>query len=186
MLPVEGHPRQAPATLWYTSGAPRGHPAPGPQSASRGDPTFHLLLATEAAEVPQGRRRTLRGLSRPISMVPCAKIRTNGVFGILLSQDLSKGGRHKSLCLRSSVGPMCVGPSWSSSAVCVGPSWSSSAIMCAFSPLAPRVHPPSRCQCGWKALSLSPFCDFLFSGATVALVLPSTPTVATGAVFTST
>ena len=32
---------------------------------------------------------------------------------------------------------------------------------------------PSRCQCGWKALSLSPFCVFLFSGATVALVLPS-------------
>ena len=49
--------------------------------------------------------------------------------------------RHKSLCLRSSVGP-----SWSSSAMCVGPSWSSSAIMCAFSPLAPRVLPslPSR------------------------------------------
>ena len=45
---------------------------------------------------------------------------------------------------------------------------------------------PSRCWCGWKALSLSPFCFFLFSGATVALVLPSTPTVATGAVFTST
>ena len=51
---------------------------------------------------------------------------------------MSKGDRKKSL----SVGPMCVGPSWSFSAVCVGPSWSSSAIMCAFSPLAPRVPPP--------------------------------------------
>ena len=29
--------------------------------------------------------------SRPISMAPCAKTRTNGVFGILLSQDVSKG-----------------------------------------------------------------------------------------------
>ena len=130
LLPVEGHPRQAPATLWHTRGAPRGHPAPDPQSASRGDPACHLLLATSAAAVPQGWWRTLRGLSRPISMAPCAKTRTNGVNGILFSQDVSKCGRHKSLCLRSSVGPMRVGPSWSSYA-----------IMCAFSPLAPRVHP---------------------------------------------
>ena len=43
-------------------------------------------------------------------------------FGIL--EELS-------LCLRSSVSPMCVGPSWSSSA-----------IMCASSPLALRVPPP--------------------------------------------
>ena len=74
---------------WHTCGAPRGHPAPGPQSASPGDPTFHLFLATEAAEVPHGRWRTLRGLSRPISMAPCAKTRTNGVNGILFSQDIS-------------------------------------------------------------------------------------------------
>ena len=80
--------------------------------------------------MPQRWWRTLRGLSQPISMTPCAKTRTNGVNGILFSQDVSKGGRHKSLCLRSSVGPMRVGPSWSSSA-----------IMCAFSPLAPRIHP---------------------------------------------
>ena len=82
LLPVEGQPRQAPAALWNTCGAPRGHPAPGLQPASRGDPAFHLLLATEAAAVPQSWWRTLQGLSHPISMAPCAKTRTKGVYGV--------------------------------------------------------------------------------------------------------
>ena len=54
------------------------------------------------------------------------KTRTNGVYGVFFSEDVSKGGQHKSLCLRSS-----------------------SAIMCAFSSvrahrlsLAPRVDTP--------------------------------------------
>ena len=140
LLLVEGHPRQAPATPWFTSGAPRGRLAPGLQPASRGDPAFHLLLATEAAEVPHGWWRTLRGLSQPISMVPCAKIRTNGVYDFLSFQR-TYPKVVKSLCLRSS-----------------------SAITCAFSSvrahrlsLAPRVDTPSPLD-GSQFLSL---CDFL-------------------------
>ena len=54
---------QAPASPWYTSGAPRGRPAPGLQLTSRCNPAFHLLLATEAAEMPHGRWQALRGVS---------------------------------------------------------------------------------------------------------------------------
>ena len=43
---------------------------------------FHLLLATEAAAVPRGWWRTLRGLSQPISMAPCTMTRTNGVYEV--------------------------------------------------------------------------------------------------------
>ena len=71
---------------------------------------------------------------------------TELINGILFSQDVSKGGRNKLICLRSSVGP----------------SWSPSAIMCAFSPLAPRVHPSLQMSVWLEGTVIFAFLWFFF------------------------
>ena len=126
-------------------------------------------------KMPHGRWRTLRGLSRPISMAPCAKTRTNGVNR---NSFLTGHIRHKPLCL-----PVIC---WSKLVFLCRVCWSKLVFICShvciFSTGSACSPLPSRCQCGWKALSLSPFCVFSFFRCDGS----STPTVATRAVFTST